>query len=88
MLAQASGHLFKDGVPSSGRHLLSQLRDSQSARPFDQAVIRLESSLKQPQQSRLARSVAAHQADPFARLDLQTDAIEQTRAAVAEGDIS
>src|ERR1700685_2549734 len=86
--AQSSSDLFEHRKVRAERNLLSESRDSESTGAFKCAVIRSERSFKQLQQSGLARTVAAHQANPFAALDLETDTIEQTGAPVAERNLS
>ena len=72
------------GVIGGERHVLHQPGDAQAGlRPDDAAVRRLIAA-DDLQQRRLARAVAADQADALARLDLQRHVVEQGQ--VTEGD--
>ena len=68
----------------SPRHVLRQECDLRPRGHHDLAVVRFDLPRQNPQQRRLARSVATQQTDPLARFDMARDAVEQRRSA--EGD--
>jgi hypothetical protein len=70
------GHLVGDGTGPSAWDILGKERDPQPLLANDLAVVRLEFPADQPQERALPLTVAAHQADPLARFDLELDLIQ------------
>ena len=66
---------------------LPEFGDAQFRRMFDLTVVGLDIASQDFQQGRLAAAVASDQADPFARLERQLDAVEQGLIAEAEVEI-
>ena len=72
----------------SAGDILGKRANSQALLANDLALVRLEFPADQPQERALTFAVATQQADPFARLDLQLDLIEQARASEGQTDVS
>ena len=88
VVVQSLGHLVGDRAASAPGDLLGQPGDAQPLLADDLALVGLELAADQPQQRALALAVAAQQADPLARLDLQLDLIQQPRTAEGQADVS
>jgi hypothetical protein len=81
---QATGDDLKHGGGSIRRQFLRQRGDAQPGLPPDVAAIGVHFASQQAQQRGFAGAVAANQADPFARIELETGAVQQLFSA--EGD--
>ena len=83
-LAQASGDLVKDRAVRRGRDVLVETRDAEPRCPPDRSPVRRHFTGDHLEQARLARPVAADEADAFARLDPEAGILEQGEMAERE----
>ena len=70
------------------RDFLREPRDARATFDLDHAVIGFDVPGDELHQRRLARTVAADDADPFVRLQREFDAVEQQRTADAVVDLT
>ena len=81
---QSAGDLVEHRAAEPLRHFLREHGGDEPLLPGDFAPRRLDFALDQPQERGLARSVAAQQADPLARLKREVGLIQHQRAAKAQ----
>ena len=87
MLPAAGGHDVIDRSRQVVGDILGQHGDPDLAALNDLACVRNDLAGQQLHQGRFARAVPAQQADPFAGLDLERDAVQQPWSAEAYGNI-
>ena len=86
-LANPRGHDLENRLVGIRRHFLFEMSDPQRLAVPDLTLIGNQAAGDHAEQSCLAGTVAADQADALAGVDLELDASEQRHMAVSMGDI-
>ena len=86
-LAETAGDDFKNRLFRVRRHFLLQMRDPERIHAPDIAIVRRCRAGNYAKQSRLARAVAADEANPLAGIDLKVDMGQQRLIAVGQRNI-
>ena len=85
---QPERDLIENRARQIPRHVLGKYGRDEPLLPGDFAAVRFNPAVNDAQQRRLARSIAAQQADPFPGLKLKIDLIEHQGAAKAQTHVA
>ena len=85
-LAQAGGDFVEDRAIRRAGDVLIETRDAQPGRPPDRSAVGRDLAGDHLEQARLARPVAADEADALARLDAKAGVLEEGQVAERKRD--